>query len=117
MHLVHPPEPIAIVVIVEIACGTHPRMPRTNVPLHGFEGKVKAKPAQIFAHVLGYPVFRLVEFSHVAVLFMVKVKKVAKVPPITVCVAESIQHGHKPWSPPQIVEVAKENADMRVYPV
>ena len=95
MNLVHPPKPIAVVIIVEIARRAQPRMPRANVPLHGFEGKVKAKPTQIFARVLGYPVFRLVEFSHVAVLFMVKVKKVAKVPPITAYVAESIPPRHK----------------------
>ena len=59
-------------------------MPRANMPLHSFEGKVKPQPAQILPHVIRHPVFPLVQLSHTAILFMVKAEKVKKAPPITV---------------------------------
>ena len=83
MHLVHPPETIAVPVLLEVPSRAQPRMPRAYMPLHGFEGKVKPQPAQIFADMIRHPVFLLVQLSHTAILFMVKAEKVKKAPPTT----------------------------------
>ena len=46
-----------------------------NVLPHGFEGKVKVKPALTLANAIRHPAFRLVALSHAAVHFVVKAAK------------------------------------------
>jgi hypothetical protein len=74
MHLIHPPEPVGVLVIVKIAHDAHPLMPRADVILHSLEGKVKAKPAKVLPHMLRHPVLTLVNQARVILLSMVKVK-------------------------------------------
>ena len=64
MHLVNPPEPVGITVIVKGTAGLHPLVPGPYMALHRLQWQLEAHAAQVPANMLRHPVVHFIDLAH-----------------------------------------------------
>lgn len=64
VHLAHPPEPVGVAIVVEIAHSPHSPIPGGNMALHVLKRQPEAKPPQVRPHMLRHPIALTIKPAH-----------------------------------------------------